>query len=205
MTGRSRFSTAWRAFRAGTDLDEYETRWDRLAAEGHDVHGEADLVASYGPSSVLDAGCGMGRVAIELWRRGLDVVGVDLDPDLLERARRRAPTVPWVEGDLSGLDLQRTFDLVVMAGNVIPFVEPADRQGVVEACARHLVPGGRLVIGATLDATWPTVDDYDRWSTPAGLALAERFAGWAREPWTPEGGHHYAVSVYVLSSASSSR
>ena len=40
---------------------------------------------------VLDAGCGTGRVAIELARRGIEVVGVDADPDMLERARRRAP------------------------------------------------------------------------------------------------------------------
>jgi SAM-dependent methyltransferase len=197
MTRTPRFSAAWRAFRASTDLDEYETRWDRLAAEGHDVHGEAEFVASYGPSTVLDAGCGMGRVGIELWRRGVDVVGVDLDPDLLERAHRRAPSVPWVQGDLCGLALGRSFDVVVMAGNVIPFMEPVDRSGAVQACARHLLPGGRLVIGATLDVTWPTVDDYDRWSDTAGLELDERFAGWSREPWTPGGPHGYAVSVYV--------
>jgi SAM-dependent methyltransferase len=197
MTRTPRFSAAWRAFRASTDLDEYETRWDRLAAEGHDVHGEAEFVASYGPSTVLDAGCGMGRVGIELWRRGVDVVGVDLDPDLLDRARRRAPSVQWVESDLGSLDLERTFDVVVMAGNVMPFVEPADRPGAVRACAHHLVPGGRLVIGATLDATWPSVDDYDRWSETAGLEFDERFAGWGREPWHPGDTHQYAVSVYV--------
>jgi SAM-dependent methyltransferase len=197
MTRISRFSAAWRAFRSSTDLDEYETRWDRLAAEGHDVHGEAEFVMSYRPSTVLDAGCGMGRVAIELWRRGVDVVGVDLDPDLLDRARRRAPSLQWVHGDVCSLALERSFDVVVMAGNVMPFVEPADRPGAVQACARHLDPGGRLVIGATLDAGWPSVDDYDRWSTTAGLELAERFGGWAREPWTPGETHRYVVSVYV--------
>ena len=55
----------------------YDDRFDRLASAGVDVHGEAALVDSYGPGSVLDAGCGTGRVAIELSRRGHPVVGVD--------------------------------------------------------------------------------------------------------------------------------
>ena len=76
-------SDRWRSWRQAVDLDEYDTRWDRLAAEGHDVHGEADAVERLGGGRVLDAGCGTGRVAIELARRGHEVVGVDADADLL--------------------------------------------------------------------------------------------------------------------------
>src|SRR5919204_5229355 len=57
----------------------YEAR----ARAGENVHGEADFVESFHPGSVLDAGCGTGRVAIELARRGIEVVGVDLDPGML--------------------------------------------------------------------------------------------------------------------------
>jgi len=42
----------------------YAQRFADLEASGTNVHGEADFVASYAPSSVLDAGCGTGRVAI---------------------------------------------------------------------------------------------------------------------------------------------
>jgi len=108
-------STAWRRFRATVDLDEYDTRWDRMAAAGEGVHGEADFVESLHPATVLDAGCGTGRVAIELAKRGIEVVGVDADPDMLERAARRAPPLAWVLADLAALDLARTFDVVVMA------------------------------------------------------------------------------------------
>ena len=59
-------------------LAGYDERWRRMEAAGVNPHGEADFVFSYGPRSVLDAGCGTGRVAIELARRGLDVVGTDL-------------------------------------------------------------------------------------------------------------------------------
>src|SRR3954467_393192 len=47
------------------DGDSYQERFDRLAAAGADVHGEAAFVVSYEPASVLDAGCGTGRVAAE--------------------------------------------------------------------------------------------------------------------------------------------
>ncbi|MBV8961292.1 MAG: SAM-dependent methyltransferase, partial [Actinobacteria bacterium] len=59
------------------DGDEYQRRFDALAESGADVHGEATFVAAYSPASVLDAGCGTGRVGIELARRGIEVVGAD--------------------------------------------------------------------------------------------------------------------------------
>lgn len=193
----ARFSASWRAFRATTDLDEYDTRWDRLAADGHEVHGEADFVMSFSPRSVLDAGCGMGRVAIELDRRAVDVVGADLDPDLLDRARRRAPHVEWVLADLSELELGRTFDVVVMAGNVLPFADPEIRPDVVSALARHLRPGGRLVAGASLRPDWPSIDDHERWCAAAGLLTEHRFAGWDRAAWDDQSSTaEYAVTVH---------
>ncbi|HNA52133.1 MAG TPA: class I SAM-dependent methyltransferase, partial [Mycobacterium sp.] len=71
--------------------DDYDARWRSLAAAGQNVHGEADLVEALlresGGTSVLDAGCGTGRVAIELAERGLAVTGVDADPRMLGAAR----------------------------------------------------------------------------------------------------------------------
>src|SRR6185312_15111297 len=83
--------------------ERYDEQWKVLAASGQDVHGEAALVdALLGgpPARVLDAGCGTGRVAIELDRRGYDTVGLDVDPALLERARSKAPGLTWQEADL---------------------------------------------------------------------------------------------------------
>jgi hypothetical protein len=98
--------------------DDYQRRFDDLASGGADVHGEAAFVMRFEPRTVLDAGCGTGRVGIELSRRGIDVVGVDVEPSMLAVARGRAPDVEWVESDLAELDLGRTFDVVVMTGNV---------------------------------------------------------------------------------------
>jgi SAM-dependent methyltransferase len=165
-----------------------------MAAAGHNPHGEADRVAGYRPATVLDAGCGTGRVAIELARRGIEVVGVDLDPDLLDQARAKAPELEWVLADLADLDLGRTFDVVVLAGNVVGFVEPARRPAAVAAAARHVAPGGRLVSGCQLRLGWPTVDDHDGWCRAAGLELEERTATWEGAPLGVD--PDYAVSVH---------
>jgi SAM-dependent methyltransferase len=176
----------------GTAPEDYDARWARLAAAGLDPHGEATLVESLGPRSVLDAGCGTGRVAIELAARGLDVVGVDLDDRLLGAARAKAPALRWLLGDLVAVELGRQFDAIVMAGNVMIFVEPGTERAVVANLARHLAPGGHLVAGFQLGGGL-TVDEYDAHAGAAGLVSVARYATWSRDPWD---GGDYVVAVH---------
>ncbi|MEU6151384.1 class I SAM-dependent methyltransferase [Actinosynnema sp. NPDC047251] len=170
--------------------DEYQRRFDELAAAGADVHGEAAFVRAYRPASVLDAGCGTGRVAVELARHGVDVVGTDVDPSMLATARRTAPGITWVESDLAALDLGRRFDVVVMAGNVPLFTPPGTQAALVAGVARHV--GGLLVAGFGLGRGYGLAD-YDEHARAAGLTLVERFATWDREPFADG---DYAVSVH---------
>lgn len=192
MTGSP--SVGWGQWRRQLNPADYDERWRRIEASGANPHGEADFVFSYGPRSVLDGGCGTGRVAIELARRGLDVVGTDLDPDMIGLARAKAPELTWVHADLSELDLPTRFDAVVLAGNVIPFVASDRRHAAIVACARHLAPGGRLIAGFQLQQGWPSLADYDRWCDSTGLALEARYATWDRNPFTDT--DSYAVSVH---------
>ncbi len=175
--------------------DDYDRRFERLEAAGQDVHGEADFVASLSVRSVLDAGCGTGRVAIELARRGFDVVGVDADPAMLEAARRKGPQLTWVESDLVDVDLGRSFGAVVLAGNVMIFVAPGTEGEVLANLARHLESDGLLVSGFSTDAGLDLVS-YDRLAAAAGLELVERWATWSSQPEAPGG--TYAVSVHRL-------
>ncbi|MEU8571269.1 class I SAM-dependent methyltransferase [Streptomyces pathocidini] len=172
--------------------DEYQARFDHIAAEGGDVHGEAALVRSFEPATVLDAGCGTGRVAIELARHGICVAGVDVDASMLATARRLAPEIRWHRRDLVGLALGRSFDVVVMAGNVPLFTPPGTEPALVAGVAGHVRPSGRLVAGFSLDRGY-TLDDYDAHCRAAGLALEARYATWSRDPFA---GGEYAVSVH---------
>jgi SAM-dependent methyltransferase len=185
----------------------YAARFDRLAASGADVHGEASLISSLVPtgSRVLDAGCGTGRVALKLAELGYDCVGVDVDPSMLEVARLRGPDLPWYQADLATLDLtaEQPFDLVVAAGNVMPLLAAGTGPSVVAHLAALLVPGGVLVAGFGLDALHlpipePTVDlpEYDAWCASAGLVLEQRLATWDGAPYEDSASSGYAVSIH---------
>ena len=182
-----------------TDTDAYDEQWARLAADGKDPHGEVAFVMQFSPESVLDAGCGTGRVAIELDKRGVQAMGTDLDGPMLAAARTKAPDLRWEQADLAALDLRDddgdrvTFDIVAMAGNVMIFVSPGTEGAVLARCREHLNPGGRVIAGFQLGRGFD-LDEYDRLAAAAGLGLEARFATWEGDPWV-EGGN-YAVSVH---------
>jgi rhodanese-related sulfurtransferase len=188
-------SPQWARWRASVDLDEYSTRWDRLAGRGHGVHGEVDFVMSFGAGSVLDAGCGMGRIAIELHRRGVTVDGVDLDDDLLAYARRAAPYLRWFCDDLATMQLDRQYELVAMPGNVMVFCRREDRRAVVHTAVQHLLPGGLLVTGFQRQQAPEglDLDEFDELCADCELTLVERWATWERDPFD---GGSYVVSVH---------
>jgi FMN phosphatase YigB (HAD superfamily)/precorrin-6B methylase 2 len=188
-------SRSWSQWRAATDLQEYHTRWQRLEATGESTHGEADFIQALHPSRVLDAGCGMGRVAIELARRGLDVVGVDLDDDLLTFARQSEPSIRWVHADLATMRLGRMFDVVAMPGNVMIFCRPADRPAIIRNAAAHLDDDGLLVAGFDLlpAAEALTLAEYDELCAANGLELVQRCSTWQADAYQ---GGPYAVSVH---------
>jgi SAM-dependent methyltransferase len=182
----------------------YDDRFRELEARGVDVHGEASCLeallrsehappmAPDAPARVLDAGCGTGRVAIELAARGFDVVGVDLDPVMLDAARLKAPKIEWILGDLAGLRLRREFDAAVLAGNVMLFVGPGTEATVLASIAAHVVASGLVVAGFQLSGRL-TLDDYDAAADHAGLDPVARYSTWSREPFTDG---DYAVSVH---------
>jgi SAM-dependent methyltransferase len=193
----------WSA-RGGVSGEQYAARFAARAAAGQDVHGEATFCAALvpAPARVLDAGCGTGRVAVRLAELGYDCVGVDSDESMLAVARAASTQVDWRLLDLSAISgLDRTVDLVVAAGNVIPLLAPNTESRVVAGLAATLRSGGRLVAGFGLDAAHlplPTapfgLKEYDEWCAAAGLDLVERYATWDGAAYQPDVG--YAVSVH---------
>jgi SAM-dependent methyltransferase len=174
--------------------DEYDETYERRAAAGENVHGEADFVMRLAPRSVLDAGCGTGRIARELARRGVETVGVDLDDEMLSTARRKAPDLELHHADLATIDVGRVFDVVLLAGNVMIFLTPGSESAVVANLVRHLAAGGAFVAGFSIRPGQLTVDQYDGLMAAAGLSLVERWSTWDRDPWRP--GDDYQVSLH---------
>ena len=187
------------------DAAAYQRRFDALAASGRDVHGEADLVTALlePPNAVLDAGCGTGRVAAELTRRGFACTGVDADADMVSVARDRDPDTSYEVQDLSVLTLPgRAFDLVLLAGNVVPLLAPGTLTTVLARVAAHARPGGLVVAGFGLDAAHlpprcpvTPLAAYEQACLDARLTPVARFATWDQQDWTPETG--YVVALHT--------
>jgi hypothetical protein len=121
---------------------------------------------------------------------------------MLAIARRDAPELPWQEADLSTFDLGRTFDVVLVAGNTIPLLEPGTLSDTAARLAAHLEVGGRLVCGFGLDAdhlpdgcpATPLAEVDDAFAA-AGLEPVDRWSSWDRTPFTDTDG--YAVTVHT--------
>lgn len=132
----------------------YIERFRAMERAGDDLAGEARFVDAMAPrgARILDAGCGPGRVGGYLASAGHDVVGVDVDPALIEAAEHDHPGPRWLVGDLAELDLPargiaEPFDVIVSAGNVMTFLAPSTRVPVLSRLRSHLKPDGRAAIG----------------------------------------------------------
>jgi SAM-dependent methyltransferase len=101
---------------------------------------------------VLDAGCGPGRHALELARRGIEVVGVDTSPDFIALARGEAAPLPveFIEADVRDLSYADEFDAVICVcqGGFGLLGGDDGELDVVDRFAAALRPGGRLALSA---------------------------------------------------------
>lgn len=112
-------------------------------------------------SRVLELGCGFGDLLAGL--RPGEGVGVDLSPAMVAQARARHPGLTFVCADAAGLELGRTFDVIIFSDLVNDLW---DVQQVLETARRHAAPGARFVFNF-----------YSRvWELPLRLAQALRLA-----------------------------
>ncbi len=195
--------TRWESIgQANPDRSQwYVERFRAMAADGADLAGEARLVDAMVPrgSRILDAGCGPGRVGGELARRGHTVVGVDVDPVLIEAARQDHPGSDWHVGDLAELDLpaagvREPFDVAVMAGNVLTFVAPGTEVEVLRRLGAHLAPGGRLVVGFGAGRGY-AFESFGQDAEAAGLTVEQQFATWDLRPFGPASDFLVAIAT----------
>lgn len=177
----------------------YIERFRTMAAEGADLDGEARLVdAMVGRGArILDAGCGPGRVGGRLHALGHQVVGVDIDPALVAAAEEDHPGPTWLTGDLATLDLAAAgiaepFDVIVCAGNVMTFLDPATNRAVLGRFAAHLAPEGRAVVGFGAGRGY-AFDDFLADVTAAGVRADVLLSSWDLRPFGPSSDFLVAV------------
>lgn len=193
----------WFDHRTAEQRLDYAYRFVRIAERGEDIDGEArfiDALADRG-STILDAGCGTGRVAAALARAGHRAAGVDADPTLIGKGREFYPGLPLATVDLwhvsperlGAVALPTAYDVIVCAGNVMLFVAEDTEHQVLRRLSAVLRPGGRAVFGFFTGRDY-THDDLDRDARAAGWTPEHRFGTWQLDPFSPSS--DWAVSVY---------
>lgn len=105
--------------------------------------GEPEIVHAAVPAgaSILDLGCGTGRIGTPLARLGHRVLGVDESPEMLEQCRE----METVRSGIEELELGERFDAVLLASHLVNTPSP-QRVAFLAAAARHLAPGGTVVV-----------------------------------------------------------
>jgi 2-polyprenyl-3-methyl-5-hydroxy-6-metoxy-1,4-benzoquinol methylase len=108
------------------------------------VHGEDELInAAIDPhSSILELGCGTGRITRPLLALGHDVVAVDESADMIAHVTE-TETIRATIGDLR---LGRTFDVVLMMSFLINVADDTERLRLLRTCAQHVRPGGSVLL-----------------------------------------------------------
>jgi SAM-dependent methyltransferase len=131
---------------------------DRLAREVRDL----------GP--ICDMGCGPGQIARYLHRRGVNTLGVDLSPRMVEEAQKLNPEIPFHQGDMLALpDADHSWAGIAAFYCIIHI----PREQIVDALRemkRVLKPGGVLLITFHVGSEIKHLDDW--WEKPVNLDFA---------------------------------
>ncbi len=130
----------------------YGARWADRYDEWHqglmdDEGAVAALADLAGDEPALEYGVGTGRLAVPLAERGVEVVGVDISPEMLAKLKEKTAAVTVVEADMTTVALDREFAVAYIAFNSIFVLETQEEQvALFRNAARHLRPGGRFVL-----------------------------------------------------------
>lgn len=130
------------------NLEEYTDPY-LYDAEYGGYQGDFDLFFNLiSEGNVLDLACGTGRLAIPMAQKGFNVIGLDASESMLALAREKSKEllIEWIQGDIRDFQLNKTFDLILMAGNAFQALLSEEDQIQMLACVRkHLKPTGLFV------------------------------------------------------------
>jgi len=144
---------------------------------------------------VLEMACGTGRLTLPIAREGIEIVGLDLEPGMLEQACKKSAAeglaIQWVQGDCRNYDLGRQFKLIFIPFNsLLHLHDQASLRDFFTCAKRHLLPDGRLII----DIYNPSVAIL---AEPPGRRLVLEFVNPAGEKVKIEGSRVYDALTQV--------
>jgi SAM-dependent methyltransferase len=142
-------STPLANFDEYADPAHYDQENPEFAPDGPFLQALAQQVGG----SVLELGCGTGRLTIPLARAGVAITGLDAVPAMLARAREKAGDLPirWAEADARSFSLGAAFNLIMDTGEVLQHaLARPEHEAILANVRAHLAPQGRFVLSALL-------------------------------------------------------
>ena len=127
---------------------------------------------------VLDLPCGFGRHSLELASRGYHVTGVDLSPEMIQEARKRAAAaglaVVWRTGNMQDFRAESEFDATFCFGNSFGYFDIEGTRAFLRAAASALKPGGRFALdyGQAAECILPRLQSRE-WAAFADILFLE--------------------------------
>jgi SAM-dependent methyltransferase len=197
-------------YRKSSNAEAYDYDMGRSADATGDVPFYLELARQAGErgQAVLELGCGTGRVTIPIALAGVEVVGLDDAPAMLDVARRKAAaagaTVRWVTADMRSFDLWQRFGLVIIPfRSFLHMLTEDDQAACLERVFAHLLPGGRFALNfftqplagrpgipkvstiyRSLRVRYVTRREMEELLTNAGFEIEGVFGGFNNEPLT---------------------
>lgn len=161
-----------------TNLEEYSdpTGYD-LENDSFEPDGPFYLtLAQRTGGSVLEIGCGTGRITIPLAQQGIQITGLDLLPHMQERAKSKAGDLPirWVEADARSFNLGTRFRFIFESGATFQHLhERTDQEAMLAQVREHLEADGRFVLSSIFPhanqlVSQETEQDWFTYSNPQG-------------------------------------
>lgn len=124
----------------------YLSRGKDYEADSQSVHELVKANLKSGGNSLLDVACGTG-IHLSYLKTYFDCEGLDLDPKMLDAARKKMPEMKFHQGNMLDFNLSRQFDIITCLFSSIGYVRTVPNlKRAIDNMNRHLKPGGVLVI-----------------------------------------------------------
>jgi SAM-dependent methyltransferase len=153
-----------------SELYKHPEQYDREhLGDEEDIGFYLSLNRRFAPRKVLELGCGTGRITLPLAQLGFDVVGLDNQPEMLQKAEERRlltsseirQRLHFIEGDMRKWSAPSAFDLILIPASSISHVlDLEDQLAIWKTCYDNLRPDGRLLVEITMPNMASFADSY---------------------------------------------
>lgn len=164
-------------------VEFFETQFQRQVRQrDYALNPFETLALDYLTGTVLDLGCGLGNLSLEVGRRGHSILAVDASPAAIARintdAQREGLPVRAIQADIERWIIDRPYDTIVAIG-LLMFFRRERALDLLRAIQEHVNPGGRAIVNVLIEGTtFMGMFDQDNYYLFRRNELEERFAGW---------------------------